>query len=173
MLSATHADPSVNNLQAAGQFLRCSKTFDAMPRVNFCAAGVSLALLCACVSAQDVLLQGRFSGDSSEQSGLGSPPLTFSWPASSVYASFEGSSINATLSALEPEGTVSSQYTRFVFFLDQQQVSLETTTPNNTTINWGAANLSNGTHNLTITKISEASYGQASLDALTVGAGGR
>lgn len=144
-----------------------------MSRVNLCFACLMLALFRACVSAQDVLLQGRFGGDVSEQSGLGSPPLIFSWPASSVYVSFESSNVNATLSALEPEGTISSQYTRFVFFLDQRQVALETTTPNNTTINWGAANLSNGTHNLTITKISEASYGQASLDALTVGAGGR
>ena len=144
-----------------------------MPRIDICAAGLVLALLCACVSAQDILLQGRFGGNTSEQSGLGSPPLTFSWPASSVYASFEGSSVNATISALEPEGSISSQYTRFVFFLDQQQVALEVTTPDNTTINWVAGNLSNGTHNLTITKISEASYGQASLDALTVGIGGR
>ena len=102
---------------------------------------------------QGVLLQGRFGGDVSEQSGLGSPPLNFSWPASSIYASFEGSSVNATLSALEPEGPISSQYTRSAFIVDQQQVALETTTPEDTTMNWGATDLSNGTHNLTITKI--------------------
>lgn len=131
------------------------------------------ACACACVSAQEVLLQGRFGGNLNDQTGTGSPPLVFSWPASSVYASFQGSSVNATISALEPAGAVSSQYTRFVFFLDQQQDALEITTPNNTVIHWGAVNLANGTHNLTITKISEASYGQATLDALTVGPGSR
>ena len=166
-------NPALTIRKLRRQFFQCSRTASAMPLVDHRAAGLVLALLCACVSAQNVLLQGRFGGETSEQTGLGLPPLTFSWPASSVYTSFEGSSVNATLSALEPEGTISSQYTRFVFFLDQQQVALEVTTPNNTTINWGAANLSNGTHNLTITKISEASYGQASLDALTVGEGGR
>lgn len=142
---------------------------------SLAACSLVLALFCTCasVSAQNVLLQGRFGGNVSDQSGLGSPPLIFSWPASSIYASFEGSSVNATLSALEPEGTISSQYTRFAFFVDQQQVALETTTPEDTTINWGATDLSNGTHNLTITKTSEASYGQASLDALTAGADGR
>lgn len=131
-----------------------------------------LGFFAACLSAQQVLLQGRFGGEISEQSGLGTTPLIFSWPASSIYASFEGASVNATISALEP-AVDSSQYTRFVFFVDQQQVALETTDPDNTVINWGARNLGNGTHNLTITKISEASYGQATLDALTVGPGGR
>ena len=137
-----------------------------------CRAVLLFIVSTACVSAQQVLLQGRFGGNINEQSGLGSPPLIFSWPASSIYASFEGASVNATLSALEP-AVDSSQYARFVFFLDQQQVALEATDPNNTVINWGATNLGNGTHNLTITKISEASYGQATLDALTVGPGGR
>lgn len=133
-----------------------------------------LLLVCAaaCVSAQQVLLQGRFGGEINEQSGLGTTPLIFSWPASSIYASFEGASVNATISALEP-AVDSSQYTRFVFYVDQQQVALEATNTNNTVINWDATNLGNGTHNLTITKISEASYGQATLDALTVGSGGR
>lgn len=132
-----------------------------------------LALLCACVSAQEVLLQGRFGYNVNDQRGLGSPPLVFSWPASSIYASFQGSSVNATISALEPTGAISSQYSRFVFFLDQQQAALEITTPNNTVINWGVVGLANVTHNVIITKISEASYGQARLDALTVGPGGR
>ena len=118
-------------------------------------------------------MQGRFGGNVSDQRGIGSPPLVFSWPASSVYASFQGSSVNATISALEPVGAISSQYSHFVFFLDQQQEALEITTPNNTVINWGAVNIANGIHNLTITKISEASYGQATLDSLTVGPGGR
>ena len=130
------------------------------------------SLLTVCASAQQVLLQGRFAGDVSQRTGLGAPALVFSWPASSIYASFEGASVNATLSALEPS-VDSSQSTRFIFFVDQQQVALETTEPNSTVINWGAANLGNGTHNLTITKISEASYGQATLDALTAGPGGR
>lgn len=141
--------------------------------------GAAQAVLCAallyayaCVSAQQVLLQGRFGGDVNEQTGLGTTPLVFSWPASSIYASFEGVSINATLTALEP-AVDSSQYTRFVFYVDQQEVALEQTSPEETMINWGATALGSGTHNLTITKISEGSYGQATLDSLTVGPGGR
>ena len=123
-------------------------------------------------SGPQVLLQGRFDGDIDQQTGLGSPPLTFSWPASSIYASFMGSAVNATLTTLTPS-VASSVYTRFAFYLDQQQVAVETTNPNNTSINWGATGLGNGTHNLTITKLSEASYGQATLESLTVGPAGR
>lgn len=131
-----------------------------------------LAAYGACVSGQQVLLQGRFGGNVNEVTGLGSPPLIFSWPASSIYATFEGATVNATISALEATAD-SSQYTRFVFFIDQQEVALGQTSPNSSVINWAAANLGNGTHNLTITKISEASYGEATLDALVVGPGGR
>ena len=59
-----------------------------------------LVFAAACVSAQQVLLQGRFGGEISEQSGLGTTPLMFTWPASSIYASFEGASVNATISAI-------------------------------------------------------------------------
>ncbi len=134
-----------------------------------------LCVLCAtCASVQtapQVLLQGRFGGDVNEQNGLGSPPLIFSWPASSIYATFESTSINATLTALPPT-VASSQYTRFAFYVDQQEIAVETTDPNNTSINWGMSGLTAGVHNLTITKLSEASYGQATLESLTVGTNG-
>lgn len=133
---------------------------------------LSWIVLIACTSAQQVLLQGRFGGNVSEQTGMGSLPLIFSWPASSIYATFESTSINVTLSALEP-AVDSAQYTRFVFFLDQQQVALKATDPNAPVINWSASDLSNGIHNLTITKISEASYGQATLNVLNLAPGGR
>ena len=108
----------------------------------------------------------------SQVTGLGSLPVEFSWPASSVYTSFVSPSINVTLSAL-PASRDSLQYNSFVIYLDQQQVALETTNPNSTVINWGVSGLGNGTHNLTITKISEASYGQATLNALNLAPGGR
>lgn len=135
----------------------------------------SCLLLAVCVSAQSppqdpqLLLQGRFGGDSDESTGLGSLPLVFSWPASSVRVTFDGPSINATLSALPPLNTT---YGRFAFYLDNT-TSVETITPNDTTVTWGRSGLSSGPHNLTIQKLSEASYGEASLDTLTVGPDGR
>ena len=184
------------------------------------AAFLSLvAIFVTCVSAQSaqLVLQGRFGGNANEQTSTGSPPLLFSWPASSVYASFVGTGINATLSALAPT-TSYDAYSRFVFYIDGAQTAIETTSPNATTLNWSAQNLSpgelqifdkfnystfiaanlpslvvhvsdqlvtlllqctisafccSGLHNITITKISEASYGQVTLESLTVAPGGK
>ena len=108
---------------------------------NACAVCLALSLFALCCSAQSgpqVLLQGRFDGNVNHQTGLGSPPLTFSWPASSVYATFQGTAVNATLTALAPT-VASSQYSRFAFFVDQVEVAVETTNPNSTTIKWGAS----------------------------------
>ena len=130
-------------------------------------------LLAACVSAQEsprLLLQGRFGGNVSEATGLGSPPLIFSWPASSVYAAFEGDSVNATLTALPPTLPSSGRY---AFYLDQAEISVETISPTKSRIDWGLLGLRFGSHNLTITKLSEAGYGEATLDSLTLGQSGR
>lgn len=120
-----------------------------------------------------LLLQGRFGGDVNEETGLGALPVLFSWPASSVYVTFNSTSINATLSTLPPLNATAGTYGRYAFYLDQNQTSVETITSNNTSIRWGRSGLSSGSHNLTITKLSEATYNQATLDSLTVGRGGR
>ena len=129
-----------------------------------------LALGVASQSSPQLLLQGRFGGDVDEDTGLGSLPVLFSWPASSVYVTFNSTSINATLAALPP---LNATFGRYAFYLDQTQTSVETITPNNTSILWGRSGLRSGTHNLTIAKLSEASFGLASLESLTVGTGGR
>ena len=97
------------------------------------------------VSAQpaQLLLQGRFEGDVDLQTGLATLPLLFSWPASSVHATFTGSSVNATLSALAPAVNYNA-YSRFAFFIDQQQVAIESTTPSQMTVTWSAAGLGPG-----------------------------
>ena len=138
----------------------------------FAAVCLLFAVSVSAQSSPQLLLQGRFGGDVDEDTGLGSLPVVFSWPASSVYATFNSTSINATLSALPPTNT-SSQYARFAFYLDQTEAAVETITPNDTTIRWGMTGLRSGLHNLTITKLSEASYGEATLESLTVGRGGR
>ena len=143
-----------------------------MARVSLIALAV--ALCAATVMAQsgpELLLQGRFGGSVNEQTGVGSLPVLFSWPASSVYASFSSESVAVTLTNLDPTVAFSA-YTRFAFFIDQQQVAVESTDPQNMVINWSMSGLSAGSHNLTITKISEASYGQATLDSITLGANG-
>ncbi len=137
-----------------------------------------LCLLCTSLaSAQSepqLLLQGRFGGSVDENADLGTLPLMFSWPSSSVYLTFHNSSkISATISALTPTHASAGYYTRFAFYLDQQQISVESTNPDNTVIYWNATGLTLDEHNLTITKVSEASYGEASLTSLTLASGGR
>lgn len=136
----------------------------------FAASCLLLALSVASQSSPQLLLQGRFGGDVDEGTGLGSLPVLFSWPASSVYVTFDSTSINATLAALPP---LNATYGRYAFYLDQTLTSVETITPNNTSIRWGRDGLRSASHNLTITKLSEASFGEASLEDLTVGTGGR
>lgn len=104
-----------------------------------------VTLLAPFVVAQQaqLVLQGRFGGSVDEQTGLGSTPLLFSWPASSVSTSFLGSGISATLSALPPTVTYNS-FSRFVFYIDGAQVATEMTSPNATTLTWSANNLSTG-----------------------------
>ena len=122
------------------------------------------------LSYPQILLQGRF-GSSNDQS-YAKLPVLFSWPSSSVYVSFDSDSINATLSAVTP--TVSfSGYNRFSFKVDQLEQDIETQDLNNTVITWNASGLGVGPHMLTITKLNEAMYGEATLDALEIGAGGR
>lgn len=133
---------------------------------------LGLSIFATCASPQQLLLQGRFASDVSQQTGLASLPVTLSWPASSVYTSFDGNSITVSLSAL-PGTVISSQYSRFAIYLDQQQVAIEATSIDNPAINWETSALGSGRHNLTITKLSEAAYGSASLDTLSVGPGGR
>lgn len=141
---------------------------------KLCVASCLLFVLgVASQSSPQLLLQGRFGGDVDEETGLGALPVVFSWPASSVYVTFDGTSINATLSTLPPLNATAGTYGRYAFYLDQNQTSVETVSSNNTSINWGRSGLSSGPHNLTITKLSEATYNQASLDSLTVGNGGR
>lgn len=66
---------------------------------------LAVALCAATVMAQsgpELLLQGRFGGSVNEQTGVGSLPVFFSWPASSVYASFSSESVAVTLTNLDP-----------------------------------------------------------------------
>ena len=167
---------------------------------------VLLSMLVPCMSAQvvEVLLQGRFEGEINEQTGLATLPVLFSWPASTVYASFVGNAINATLIALPPT-SVQDASARFAFRVDLLQTTVESVSATDNTIHWSAdgfgpgkqvlmlhihmkiafgasipslrdrANcvMHPGQHNLTITKLSESSYGVISLDALTVAPGGR
>lgn len=141
-------------------------------RVGLLAVVAALCMRCvATQSAPELLLQGRFGGDVNEQTGLGSLPVVFSWPASSVHATFQSSSVNVTLTNVAPS-VASSAYNRFAFFIDQDQVAVESTDPQTPVISWGTSGLGAGPHSLTITKLSEASYGQATLNSITLGGNG-
>ena len=107
-----------------------------------------------------ILLQGRFGSENGQSDAK--LPVLFSWPSSSVYVNFDSDSVNATLSAVTP--TVSfSGYNRFSFKVDQVKQDIETHDLNNTIITWNAAGLGSGPHTLTITKLNEAMYGEATL----------
>ena len=93
-------------------------------------------------SAQ-LLLQGRFGGYTNEQTGLATLPVTFSWPASSVFTTFTGDSVNATMTTLPPTDYVDA-YSRFAFYVDEQQVAIESTTPTQLVINWSSTGLGSG-----------------------------
>ena len=91
-----------------------------------------------------VLLQGRFAADI-DQTGFANLPVLFSWPASSIFASFVGDSVNATVSALPPPQT-SNALVRFAFYVDQRQISVEATNSTSLDILWGTSGLGPGRH---------------------------
>ena len=120
-----------------------------------------------------LLLQGRFGGDAQgSYASLSALPITYSWPASSASFSFESTAINITISSL-PATYSFSGYNRFSIQLDQVASIVQTQDPNNTKIQWAARGLNSSVHTLTVTKLSEALYGHASLEAITLAATGR
>ncbi|DBA74311.1 TPA: hypothetical protein ACH3X1_011086 [Trebouxia sp. C0004] len=132
---------------------------------------VSAAGLISAQSSPELLLQGRFGGAINSQTGLGSLPLLFSWPSSSVYTTFTGTSVTVTIAGSAPT-TDSAGYNRFAFFVDQSQVAIESSTPGNPAIKWEMSGLGAGAHNLTITKLNEASYGEAMLESIVLSSNG-
>ena len=118
-----------------------------------------------------LLLHGRFVVND-EQSLVVALPILLSWPASSVSVTFDSDTISATLSAVNPTVGVSG-YNRFSFVIDKTGQDVETQDLNRTVTKWSATGLGAGPHTLTITKLNEAMYGKATLDALAVGAGGK
>lgn len=147
-----------------GQFARSILHF-----LLLCATVTSV--LAASTTTPQLLLQGRFGNVKGLQTAK-SLPVLFSWPSSSVILTFQSSSINITLTALQSTVQYSS-YNRFTFWLDSKQVAIQTSDPNNTSINWSATGLSSATHNLTITKLNEATYGEATLDSIVLGTNGK
>ncbi len=130
----------------------------------------TLHTLTPALSVPQIKLQGRFGSDNDQS--YAKLPVLFSWPSSSVYVTFDSDSVNATLSAVTP--TVSfSGYNRFSFKVDQFEQDIQTQDLENTIITWNADGLGPGPHTLTITKLNEAMYGEATLDALEIGVGGR
>ena len=147
-----------------GQFARSILHF-----LLLCASVTSV--LAASTTTPQLLLQGRFGNVKGLQTAK-SLPVLFSWPSSSVFLTFQSSSINITLTALQPTVQYSS-YNRFTFWLDSKEVAIQTSDPNNTSINWSATGLSSATHSLTITKLNEATYGEATLDSIVLGTNGK
>ena len=119
--------------------------------VLFCLSlAASRSRLTYAQSAQ-LLLQGRFGGYTNEQTGLATLPVLFSWPASSVFTTFTGDSVNATLTALPPTDYYDA-YSRFAFYVDERQVAIESTTPAQLVINWSSTGLGSGMSSSTSTQ---------------------
>lgn len=108
-----------------------------------CFLGFGLSLTVAQSGSAQVIPSGRFQGTIDGSTGLAQLPLLFSWPASSVYATFVGDSITATLSTLPPT-TIYDAYSRFAFYVDQQLIAIETSSPGTTGINWSTTGLGSG-----------------------------
>ena len=136
---------------------------------------VALALLFSLHSSgaqtPQLLLQGRVASDY-DSNFADTLPVLLSWPASSVYVTFNSDAISVQLSALPVSDSI-SVYNRFYFSVDQGDPDIETTDTDTTVISWNATGLNSGIHNLTITKVNEAAYGEATLDSITLAPGGR
>ena len=139
---------------------------------------VALALLLSLhnsgAQTPQLLLQGRVASEASDNDAnfADTLPVLLSWPASSVYVSFDSDAISVQLSALPVSDSI-SVYNRFYFSVDQGDSDIETTDTDTTVISWNATGLTSGIHNLTITKVNEAAYGEATLDSITLAPGGR
>lgn len=131
----------------------------------------TLQCLAAPSSVPQLLLQGRFGGANGFAASAESLPVLFSWPSSSVFVTFRSTSVNVTLTALPPSIAYSG-YNRFTIQIDQQVLATESQDLNNTVIQWSVDGLSQGVHNLTITKLNEPAYGEATLDSITLGPNG-
>lgn len=122
-------------------------------------------------SFPELVLQGRFGGVNGSTAYVGDLPLLFSWASSTVFLTFRGTSVNATLTALNASIAYSG-YNRFAFQIDQQAVATQSQDLNSTVIQWSYSGLPYGTHNFTITKLSEPAYGEATLDSIQLGGNG-
>lgn len=122
-------------------------------------------------STPQLLLQGRFGGANKYGAAADSLPVLFSWASSSVFITFQSTAVNLTLTAL-PASIAYSGYNRFTIQIDQEVVATESQDLDNTVIQWGTSGLSQGVHNLTITKLNEPAYGEATLDAVMLGHNG-
>lgn len=99
---------------------------------------------CKALQAALVAVQGRCGGTIDPSTGLGKLPLLLSWPASSLYLTFTGDSINGTLTAMPPAVTSSAQ-NRLVFYINDRQVAIRSTSPDDLVIRWSMAGLGSGT----------------------------
>ena len=108
-----------------------------------CLACLNLPAAFAQSSSPQILPQGRFGGKVDVSTGLIQLPVLFSWPASSIYASFVSDSVYASLSAIPATATYDVN-SRFAFFVDEQQVGVESTTLRQTSIRWNATGLGAG-----------------------------
>ena len=99
---------------------------------------------CEVPQAAVVAVRGRCGGNIDPSTGLGTLSLQLSWPASSLYLTFTGNSINVTLTAMPPTD-VSSAYNRLIFYLNDRQVAIRSTSPDDRVIRWSMAGLGSGT----------------------------
>ena len=127
-------------LNKATEAMRCHVCVGA---ALLCFLGFSLSPIAAQSGSAQVIPSGRFQGTIDDSTGLAQLPLLFSWPASRVYATFVGDSITATLSTLPPS-TIYDAYSRFAFYVDQQLIAIETSSPGATGITWSTTGLGSG-----------------------------
>ncbi|GAB4816607.1 hypothetical protein N2152v2_003653 [Parachlorella kessleri] len=135
-------------------------------------------------STPQVTLVGRTVPGPSGSDNVGTLPQLFTWPASSATVAFTKTAsvtvvINgsaAALPATEVSGLIEQQNPAFpaaVFQFDLDGITLGkgNVSTNDTVLTWTHSGLSEGAHNLTITKITEPLLGAAVLESISIDAG--
>jgi hypothetical protein len=137
----------------------------------FCVSIVLLSVEPAVVRAQMLLAQGRV--ESAEQHGnLVALPAILSWAATTTTASFQNAT-SITISVEALPGGLDFDFNNFRVELDGTPIGDFATTPDEPNITWTYTDMSRTDHNLSLVKLTEAIYGRASLQNITLSQGGR
>lgn len=141
-----------------------------MPAMRLCL--VALATLAATLpaSAQQLIASGRIGGRYDPATGFATLPVVVDWPSTSIWAAFEKSDTISVQFDLQ-EGYTAQLNTSLSFAVDGEE-EVHFITSDQLPYTWSKSGLSQGAHDLQITKRTETLYGILVLQSITVSSGG-